>query len=163
MHSEPLDQLKRWIHQLPRSHMQYPQTLTARAKYFFWRIITPIHPYVRDLLLRLRILRHEGRQNFLVGRVAKHITVKEFISHLIEVGYGNHFVAWRDDGELVSLRFVVSFMHQYHIRVFEDGEVRAHFEYTPECYPFWHLQEVGIEARRDEFLTLMGDRIEVAL
>ncbi|MSR76174.1 MAG: hypothetical protein EXS68_01110 [Candidatus Ryanbacteria bacterium] len=162
MQSESLDQLKRWIQKLPRSRMQYPQTLTARAKYLFWRVITPIHPYVRDLLLRLRILRHEGRQNFLLGKIAPHTSIKEFISHLIEIGYGNHFVAWRDDGELVSLRFVVSFMHQYHIRVYEDGEVRAHFEYTPECYPLWHMHEVDMESRREEFLKLMGDRIELA-
>lgn len=163
MQSESLEHLKQWIKKLPRSRMHYPQSYVAQAKYFFWRLITPIHPYVRDFLLRLRILRHEGRQNFLLGRVAKHTSVKEFISHLIEIGYGNHFVAWRDDGELASLRYVVSFMHQYHIRVFEDGEVRAHFEYTPECYPMWHMNEVDMESRREEFLSLMGDRIEVII
>ncbi len=141
--------------------MHYPRSFTAWAKYLFWRIITPIHPYVRDLFLKLKIVRHGGRQNFLLGKVARHITIQEFISHLIEIGYGNHFVAWRDDGELVSLRFVVSFMHQYHIRIYEDGEVRVHFEYTPECHPIWHLQEIGIEHRREEFLKLFGDRIEV--
>ena len=163
MQSESVEQLKRWIRTLPRSRMQYPQTYMARIKYIFWRLITPVHPYIRDLMLWLRVVSHGGRQNFLLGKIAPHSSVKEFISHLVELGYGNHFVAWRDDGELVSLRLTVSFMHQYHIRIYEDGEVRVHFEYTPECYPIWHLKEVGIEDRRAEFVTLVGGHVDVIL
>jgi hypothetical protein len=54
---------------------------------------------------------------------------------------------------------LVDFKHQYHLRVFKDGEVRGHYEYTPECHPIWHLQKVGQEPRREELLGFLGDWI----
>lgn len=44
-------------------------------------------------------------------------------------------------------------------RVFADGEVRGHYEYTPECAPLSHMKKIGMEDRRHEFLALMSDRI----
>ncbi len=144
---------------LPYSAMIYPRSLRDRAKYVFWRVYTPYHPFVRDTALALGVVRHEGRQHFLLGKVAPHISIQEFVERLVAQGFGNHFVAWEDEGELVSLRYVEDFKCQYHLRVFKDGEVRAHYEYTPECYPILHLREVGIEARRDDFLRMLGDTI----
>ncbi|OHA20150.1 MAG: hypothetical protein A2836_00960 [Candidatus Taylorbacteria bacterium RIFCSPHIGHO2_01_FULL_45_63] len=139
--------------------MVYPTSAIDRLKYHFWRLYTPCHPFLRDTLVKFRILWHRGRQGFLIGRVPETHTIQEFISFLVEQGYGNHFVAWKDEGEIAGLRYVKDFVYQYHIRVFEDGEVRGHYEYTPECYPILHFFEIDQEDRREEFFALLGSRI----
>ena len=112
--------------------MEYPDTFLEKIRYWFWRFYTPLHPYVRDFSTSIRVMRHEGRQDFLMGTIAPTRSVREFVSYLIEQGFGNHFVAWKDTDELVSLRRTIGFRYQHHVRVFTDGEVRCHYEYTPE-------------------------------
>ncbi len=163
MQSELTDSFYRWVHELPSSRMVFPETFWQRAKYMFWRFYTPYHPLVRDTALALGIVHHAGRQHYLIGRIAPEHTLQGVIAFLISQGFANHFIAWKDDGEVVSLRFVADFSHQYHIRLFIDGEVRAHYEYTPECRPIYHLTEVGQESRREFFTDLLkGIIIELA-
>lgn len=154
-----LAELREWLQGLPASQMVYPDATYDRVKYHIWRVITPIHPYVRDILLSLGIIYHSGRQRYSLGFIAPHSSVKKLVTHLVSNGYGNHFVAWVDDGELISLRYTVDFRHQYHIRIFSDWEVRAHFEYTPECHPLLHMREEDVEHRREEFLALLREHI----
>ena len=130
-----------------------------RIKYYLWRFYSPYHPTVRDSVIALNVIKNYGRQPHLLGKVAPHLSVEDFISFLVEKGYAYHRVAWEDEGEVVSLRYVENFVYQYHVRVFEDREVRGHYEYTPECYPLLHLWDIGREHKRDEFLKLFGDRI----
>ena len=139
--------------------MVYPDDLTHRMKYYFWRFYTPYHPTIRDSITALHVVRNRGRQPFLLGKVATDYSIEELVSFLIKKGYAYHHVAWVDEGEVVSLRYVENFAYQYHIRIFEDGEVRGHYEYTPECYPLLHLLDIGREDRREEFLGLFDDRI----
>lgn len=148
-----------WVRSLPPARPKLPRHPVDYLKYAFWRLVTPFHPHVRDLLLYMRLLRHEGRQNYLLGRLAPNQNIENFIEFLLEKGYGNHFIAWTDDGQVASLRYAPDFKYQYHIRIFNDGEVRGHYEYTPEAHMVWHMQEVGMEPRREEFLKLFGDRI----
>lgn len=156
---------QKWIKKLPRSKMCYPTRLRDRAKYVFWRTYTPFHPILRGTARVLGldtdsfVETEEGRQNYPLGHIAPEIALQEFVNYLVEKGFANHFVAWKDDGELVSLRRVENFTHQYHIRIFKDGEVRGHYEYTPECYPFMHLRAHGQEPRTEVFRQLFGDRV----
>jgi len=150
---------REWIKHLPASQMVYPDTISHRIKYYLWRVYTPYHPFVRDSVTAIAPLRNRGRQPYLLGKVASHTSIEKFVAHLIDLGYAYHRVAWLDDGEVVSLRYVENFIFQYHVRIFEDGEVRGHYEYTPECYPFLHLLEIGHEDRREEFLEIFGDHI----
>ena len=150
----PKDQ---WIIDVPQSRMSYPTTFLDKCKYWFWRIYTPIHPYVRDISTFIGIVRHSGRQNFLLGTVSPAHTTREFVSFLVEQGFGNHFVAWKDTDELISLRRTDGFRYQYHVRIFTDGEVRCHYEYTPEYRPLRHLFQFGFEARPDEFKKIVRD------
>jgi len=159
MDSDSVDSLREWVKSLPASQMVYPTALTDRIKYAFWRIYTPYHSWVRDTATKARIVRHEGRQDFLFGVIAPHLTVQEFVMSLIEKGFGNHFVAWKDDGELVSLRYVKDFAFQYHLRIFVDREVRGHYEYTPEYRPVAHIREVGMLERKEDFLIFLQDQI----
>lgn len=158
--TESANSIESWIKNLPASRMVFPPDLFNRLKYFAWKLYTPMHPFLRDTATGLRIIRHTvSRQDFLLGRIAPGQTMREFISHCVKQGYANHFVAWRDDGQLVSLRYLDGFSYQYHLRIFKDGEVRGHFEYTPEYRPVSHILEVGLEDRRHVFYEHLGDRI----
>ncbi len=142
---------------IPDSVVPYPGGVVNKAKYFFWKAYTPIHVWGMNLLLRLHILHHEGRQNFLLGKLAPGVKLEDFLVHMHAQGWGNHFVAWHDDGQVMSIRKLVNFTWQYHLRIFSDGEVRGHYEYTPESHPRRHVKEVGMEARREDFLNFLGD------
>jgi hypothetical protein len=163
MNPAPKEPLPAWIKDLPRSKMRYPTRLRDRAKYVFWRTYTPFHPLLRGTARVLGVdtdtfvETEEGRQNFPLGHIAPNGTLKEFVDHLVSQGFANHFVAWKDADEVVSLRRVENFTHQYHIRIFKDGEIRGHYEYTPECYPFLHLKAHGQEHRPEEFKKLFGN------
>ncbi len=148
-----------WVRDLPYSRMVYPDTWFDRVKYIFWHLYTPHHSIFRDLALTLGLVHHEGRQHYLLGTVAPHLSIREFTEMLIGRGYANHFVAWEDEGEIVSLRRTDGFAWQYHVRVFEDREVRAHYEYSPECYPISHMKAEHMQDRREYFLDLLGDSI----
>ena len=160
-----------WIKALPTSRVAYPSAPHDRFKYWFWRLYTPLHPFVRDASYRIGIgqlilrrivpeVRHTGRQDFLIGTMRPERSVREFVSFLISQGFGNQFVAWRDVDELVSLRQTVGFKHQYHLRIFKDGEVRGHYEFTPEYHPVLHLVRIGFEEKTAEFKTLLQKWVE---
>jgi len=156
-----------WVQQLPASVMVYPLSWVDRVKYFAWRIYTPMHPAVRDFLGAVGLVNHtekypRGRQPYILGHIAPGQTMQEFVAYVVGKGFGNHFVAFEDRGQVVSLRHVDNFKYQYHLRIFEDGEVRGHYEYTPECHPFLHMKEGTMEPRRDEFLKILADKITVA-
>lgn len=139
--------------------MVYPNEFKHRIKYFFWRVYSPLHPKLRDSVGALRIMHNKGRQPYLLGTIAPELTIEEFVEHLTKHGYAYHRIAWEDDGELVSLRHVENFTHQYHVRIFEDRAVHGHYEYTPECYPLWHLWDIDREDRRESFMALVGNRL----
>jgi len=162
----PNTSLENWIQSLPASPMIYPASIMDRMKYIFWRFYTPHHPFVRDTFIRLGFGSQSdrypgGRQPFILGKLPPGESVQDFISYMIAQGFGNHFTAWKDRGQVVSLRYMNDFKYQYHLRVFEDGEVRGHYEYTPECHPMLHMKMEGVpfEERREEFMKFIGDRI----
>lgn len=49
---------------------------------------------------------------------------------------------------------------QYHIRLFEDREVRGHYEYSSEGNPFAHVNESTFEKRTNYFKELLNGFIE---
>lgn len=155
-----------WIKTLPTARMVYPSELFNRLKYWFWRVYTPIHPFVRNASCAIGIgrlirygtmpeVKNNGRQNFLLGKVSPEHSAQELAKFLVSKGFGNNFIAWRDTDEFISLRKTVDFKQQYHIRIFKDGEVRGHFEFTPEYHPILHMIRVGFEDRPDDFNELL--------
>jgi hypothetical protein len=160
--------LKKWLKQVPVSQMAYPPGMGDKLKYFLWFMLRPLHPYARNTLAFVGYMkkyekyRPNGRQRFLLGTLAPGVTPRAFVEHLVRQGYGRQLVALYDAGEIVSLRWSPTFEHQYHIRLFDDGEVRAHYEYTVEAHPFLHDKEIGFEDRREEFMKLLGARITPA-
>jgi hypothetical protein len=150
---------KEWVRTLPESEMVYPSAISHRIKYYLWRVYGPYHPTVRDALISLRMAKNHGRQPYLLGTIKKGYSIEQFVAKAVEQGFAYHRVAWEDAGEVVSLRLVNDFVYQYHLRVFEEGEVRGHYEYTPECYPILHLWDVGREHKREEFMRMFGEYI----
>jgi hypothetical protein len=127
-------------------------------------VYSRFYPLIRTVSYRLGIGEffinyfepgHTGRQEFLVGTLHPSRTARDLAFYLVEKGFGNHFVAWKDSGELVSLRKTSGFARQYHLRIFKDGEIRCHYEYTPECHPFLHMIRVGFEDRSPEFKDIL--------
>lgn len=129
------------------------------TKRWIWWFIIPLFLFIRWVLLKSRILKHEFRQPFLIGKLADGQTPQGLYDYLTAQGFTKNYLAWVDKGEAVGVRRLCNIHHQYHIRLFHDGEIRGHYEWTPEARPFDHLFERGFEERREEFLKILGDRI----
>lgn len=157
--------LKQWLRTIPVSYMVHPESFSDWMKYFLWYVLRPLHPYARNVLAHVGYMRKyekyrpDGRQRFLLGTLAPGVTPRALIEHLVSKGYGRHMVALVDRGEVISLRHSPTFKHQYHIRLFDDGEVRGHHEYSVEAHPFWHDKEIGFENHHDYFLKLLDGYI----
>ncbi len=134
-------------------------TPIEKAKQKIWHFIYKFFPTAQKGLLRLHLIWHQGgRQKYHIGYLKPDRTLEELKTHLHEKwGFGNHFVAWSDKGQVLSWRKLHDFNHQYHLRVFSDGEIRGHYEYTPEGHPLAHFDEKGESFHRGEFLKFLGD------
>ena len=127
--------------------------------YVWWYLIYPIFPAFRDSLIWLHIIHHVGRQPWHIGWLAPGRTRKGLAEHLIKYGFRIHFIAWVDQGQVLGIRKRVGFEYQYHLRVFKDGELRGHYEETPESHPFGHLEEEMFKPRTEEFKEFLEDWI----
>ena len=117
---------------------------------------------MRDFLLKYRIIWHDpGRQRFHIGWLRPDRTPDEFMHHLQDIGFHNHSLAWVDEEEYFGLRINDPEKRdfQYHIRLFNDGEIRGHYEWTTEASWYKHFHEIGMEQRKDEFIKFLGDWI----
>ena len=107
------------------------------------------------LLRLLEFLKiHNYRQNFPIGfvKVGDITKVKVF---LIKKGYEENIFAWRDPGEVVDVRKTDEEEFRYHLRIFEDGEVRGHYEYNGEVKPLKHIFEACFVGRESYFRGLL--------
>ena len=117
------------------------------------RLLRTLFPWIETLC---RPLRTDLRQEYLLGRVdTEHI--QALTAHLYTWGFEDMVFAWVDNGQITSLRKMDGLYFQYHVRIFNDGEVRGHYEYTPEAAPLKHLRRVGREARIRELQAFLGD------
>ncbi len=119
-----------------------------------WNILYPIWPQLEH---RLLFLHRNKRQKYHIGWLAPHHTLSQLKKHLASKwDFGNHFVAWEDSSQVLSWRKLNSFQQQYHLRVFNNGEIRGHFEYTPEAAPISHLLKTDQKARTKDFIKFLG-------
>lgn len=128
-------------------------TIGQKIKKFIWYELYPVFPWFQQHLLKWHLIWHEkGRQPYHIGWLAPGKKLEDLEQYLhTRWGFGNHFIAWHDDGQVLSWRKLTSFDYQYHLRVFKDGEIRGHFEYTPESKPLGHFEEVGEEPKIEDF------------
>ena len=124
-----------------------------------WDFVYSFFVPFRNYLLKIGLISHKkGRQRYHLGWLAPGRTLEDLKKHLHDKwGFGNHFVAWIDEGQVLSWRKLTDFRDQYHLRVFEDGEICGHFEYTPEAKPIEHFVEKGEVDKTPDFLKFLGD------
>ena len=131
-----------------------------KVKKKVWQKLEPHWPKLRDFLVNHSFVWHEpGRQRWHLGWLRKDRPVEDFINYMSSQGFKHHLIAWVDEDELMSLRKHDGIKHQYHLRVFKDGEVRGHYEVSPEGGLIKHFFEKGMEERREEFMKMLGDWI----
>ncbi len=135
-------------------------TFNERFNQFVWAfLLYPVWPWVER---SFNFLHKKERQPYHIGWLAPGKSIDDLKSHLSRVhGFGNHFVAWTDPGQILSWRKLVNFRWQYHIRVFSDGEIRGHFEVTPEAAPVKHFLAQGEQNRKEDFFAFLGDIVTV--
>lgn len=133
-------------------------TTSQKIKKNIWSHIYRFFPWLQKHLLKWHLVWHEkGRQPYHIGWLAPGKTLKDLENHLhTNWGFGNHFIAWHDRGQVLSWRKLENFDYQYHLRVFRDGELRGHYEYTPESKPIEHFAEIKEEERREDFKKFIG-------
>lgn len=114
-------------------------------KYSVGNFLQPIWPFFRDALVKSGIIHHYGRQPFLFGKLKNGLTKDDFLKFAESIGFHNHFIAWKDDKEIFSVRRLdqKDERFQFHVRLFQDGELRGHREYSPEISPYKHFYEIG--------------------
>ncbi len=130
--------------------------LTHALRIFLERCVRPFFPFLEPLA---RPLRTDSRQDFLLGVLAAGVSVQEVVNHLKTQGFEHAFYAWIDDGQCASLRKMDGVAFQYHVRTFNDGEVRGHYEYAPEYAPIKHLRRLNRESRVAIFQTILESHI----
>lgn len=142
---------------MKKIHLTFGQIIKKNI----WRRLYKVFPWLQRHFLKWHLVWHEkGRQPYHIGWLASGKTLKALEKHLHnEWGFGNHFVAWTDRGQVLSWRKLENFDYQYHLRVFKDGEIRGHYEYTPESKPVAHFAEINEQARIDEFKKFLGNYI----
>ncbi len=118
----------------------------------FWKVVYIFWPSV---LRGYEFFFHHHRQKFLVGNLISLEVSGEVESYLTKNGFERAIIALKDPGEILDMRKREGAEFQYHIRLFSDGEVRAHFEYAPEAHPITHCFETCLEAKTEYFKELL--------
>lgn len=121
-----------------------------------WHVIYKIYPPVLRVLEKLKV--HNYRQPYLIA-TKENIDIERLRNHLEKEGYEDVILAWKDPGEVLGMRKVDEEKFQYHIRLFEDGEIRGHYEYSSEGNPIGHIFERHFEERPEYFRALLRDFI----
>lgn len=126
-------------------------------KKIFWWIFTPLFPIFRSLSKKIGYSPYPPRQQYHLGYLAPRAAVEGFYNFLCQTGFDEDKIAWIDEGEILSLRLRENFKYQWHVRLFEDGEIRGHYELTPEYSPLGHLRDAETSARTEDFKRFLGE------
>ena len=124
----------------------------------FWKIIYTCYPPLLRVLEKIKI--HSFRQDYLIGVLKKDASVKNLQEFLLSQGYEDCVLAWKDPGEILSMRKIDKEIFQYHVRLFDDGEFRCHYEYSSEGNPWGHVTEKVFERRSHYFKGLLKDFLD---
>lgn len=100
----------------------------------------------------------KGREGFPIGWLAPEKNLEELRNYLHrEWGFGGNFSARVDSGEVLNWRKLMEDGQQYHLRVYEDGEIRGHMEMSPRKNVVSNLTGGSKAEAREEFLKFLGD------
>lgn len=121
---------------------------------FVWSVMYRVWPPCIRGIERLGF--HNFRQKYLLGRLNANYNKESLEGMLQKEGFEKAIIAWRDPGQVLSMRKIHDEIFQYHIRLFIDGEIRAHYEYSPESHPLNHFLEVKFTPETEFFRKLLG-------
>ncbi len=130
------------------------KNIRTLAQLAFLIFVRPIFPLGQWLVFQLGIFKNPKEpQPFFLGYLKEGITVELARQHLLGQGFFMNRVAYFDPGQMLSMRRLDEELpdRQYHLRIFDNGEVRGHYEYTAEDKPWRHLNEEILEARKEIF------------
>src|SRR3989338_809817 len=132
-----------------------------RSIYFSkgWNLVYSFYPPLLRILEKAHI--HQGRQDFLIGTVNLK-DIKKITKHLQKEGFEPAILSWSDSHEILNMRKPDQHHFQYHLRIHNDGEVRAHYEYSSEGSPFGHIFSSHFVNKKSFFYNLLGDFIKKA-
>lgn len=134
----------------------YVMPMRDYFKKILWHAITPVFPLFRNLSKLIGYQPYPARQEYHLGYLAPGKTADGFRHFLMSYGFGENKIAWVDEGEILSLRLRDNFRYQYHVRLFNDNEIRGHYELTPEYSPIGHLRDKETSARTEEFIKMIS-------
>ena len=120
-----------------------------------WPIAYCIWPPILRRLEKLGI--HKGRQNYHLGYIKKDCSIEDVKTFLKKQGFEPATLAWKDSDEVLSMRKPHNKQFQYHIRAYNDKEMRGHYEYSSEGNPFKHIFESHFTPEQEFFILLMKD------
>lgn len=135
----------------------------------FLIFVRPIFPLGQWLVIILGFVvpksveGENARQPFLLGRLKPGVSFEGAREYLRLIGFHTNRIAYIDPGQVYSLRRLCDEYsnRQYHLRIFSDGEVRGHYEYTPEDKPFSHHRRDLFEKRAEVFESWIGDIVDL--
>ena len=106
-------------------------------RYRLGKLLQPLFPKIP----------RKDRQPFFVGFLKQELDKESFFKFAQGLGFEPQSIAWSDHEETLGLRKIEAhdIRFQYHVRLFIDGEIRGHYEYTPEYAPFKHFYEIGFK------------------
>jgi len=98
------------------------------------------------------------RQSFHVGWLASGATLEDLRTYLHrEWGFGGNFKTSIHKDEVLNWRKLISKDEQYHLFLFNDGEFRGNFEYTPEARSLNNFFKLGKVDKNEDFRKFLGD------
>ncbi len=124
-----------------------------------WNIAYKTYPKLLRILESVGV--HSGRQPFLLGRLHPRYTSDNLKAHLKANGFETAVLAWKDTDEVLSMRKVNEHAFQWHIRLYTDGEIRGHYEYSSEGNPLGHVLGKLFKPEKEFFGALLGDFLEI--
>lgn len=124
----------------------------------FWKISYKTYPPILRVMEKLGV--HKKKQEFSRGFLDRKYPLSEVHRHLLNKGFEPPLLAWKDSEEIISLRLKDKDLFQYPVRIFKDGEVRAHYEYAPEEKPWGHILEKHFTAEEEYFNSLLEKYIK---
>ncbi|MBT4651242.1 hypothetical protein HOC13_01850 [Candidatus Woesearchaeota archaeon] len=121
----------------------------------FWKFTYFFYPPILRLLEKAKV--HSSRQNYLIGKLVDDSSLEKIKEKLLLEGFENAILSWKDPGEVLNMRRVTKGVYQYHLRIFNDLEIRGHYEFSSEGNPLGHIKEKVFVPEKDYFTSLLND------
>lgn len=123
-------------------------------------VVRPFFPFFQWFFIKLGIIKAPNKRgDFIVGKLKEGVRQEKAQEVLEQHGFFINRIAHTEPGQILSMRrlSIKNPEWQYHIRIFNDGEIRGHCEVTPSDHPIDHLNLSTIEHRPHDFAGWIKD------